>query len=132
MPHWVYAGIHLYLHLPAIHAYTYSNCNSHSDTYGQTNTHAQARDNTERASHPAAAPGRWLRGHDWIAVAAATWRSRLGVRELFCCRFPMRKDSALFCSAALKKDCFGATPKPVRETRALPDHGRAQDAGEKY
>ena len=55
MPHWVYAGIHLYLHLPAIHAYTYSNCNSHSDTYGQTNTHAQARDNTERASHPAAA-----------------------------------------------------------------------------
>ena len=56
MPHWVYAGIHLYLHLPAIHAYTYSNCNSHSDTYGQTNTHAQARGNTEDSSHPAAAP----------------------------------------------------------------------------
>jgi len=56
MPHWVYAGIHLYLHLPAVYAYTYSNCNSHSDTYGQTNTHAQARDNTERASYSAAAP----------------------------------------------------------------------------
>src|SRR5947209_8130577 len=61
MPHWVYAGIHLYLHLPAIHAYTYSNCNSHSDTYGQTNTHAQARDNTEGTSYPTAASGRGAR-----------------------------------------------------------------------
>jgi hypothetical protein len=32
----------------------------------------------------------------------------------------MQKDSALPHSAALKKDCFGATPKPTRETHALP------------
>jgi hypothetical protein len=30
--HWVYAGIHLYLHLPAIHAYTNTQTNAHSET----------------------------------------------------------------------------------------------------
>ena len=85
MPHWVYAGIHLYLHLPAIHAYTYSNCNSHSDTYRQTNTHAQARDNTERASYPAAAPGRWLCAADWVADASRVLAKPSRVRELLLC-----------------------------------------------
>ena len=54
MPHWVYAGIHLYLHLPAIHAYTYG----HSDAYRQANAHSETRHNTEGASYPAAATGR--------------------------------------------------------------------------
>jgi hypothetical protein len=58
VPYWEYAGSHLYLHLPAIHAYTYSNCNSHSDTYRQANAHSKTRRNTKRASYPGAAPGR--------------------------------------------------------------------------
>ena len=36
MPHWVYAGIHLYLHLPAIHAYAYTYCVT--DSYANGNT----------------------------------------------------------------------------------------------
>ena len=51
----MYAGIHLYLDLPAIHGYTYSNCYSHSDTYGQANAHSQARHIPEGASYPTAA-----------------------------------------------------------------------------
>jgi len=47
---WGDAGIHLYLHLPAIHAYAYS----YSDTYGQTNAHSETPHDTEAAPESAA------------------------------------------------------------------------------
>jgi hypothetical protein len=43
--HWVYVGIHLYLHLPAIYAYTYTNSASsiaNRDCYFDTYTQADA------------------------------------------------------------------------------------------
>ena len=33
MQHWVYVGIHLYLHLPAIYAYAYTNSNPGTQIY---------------------------------------------------------------------------------------------------
>jgi hypothetical protein len=49
-----------------------------------------------------------------VAVAAATWRARLAIADF-------SLDSVLFTAAGIRqKDCFGATPKPTRETRALP------------
>jgi len=50
----VYAGIHLYLHLPAIHAYAYSDCYSHSDW--DCNTDAQAKPHSETSHDTEAAP----------------------------------------------------------------------------
>ena len=61
MQHWVYAGIHLYLHLPAIYAYSYTNsassvanrdCDFHTDT--QTNPHPKTPSDTEAAADSAA------------------------------------------------------------------------------
>jgi hypothetical protein len=79
----VYAGIHLYLNLPAIHAYTYTNsassvanCNGdddsnfysniypnchrfrQSDAYAQTDAYRKAAFDTEAASDSAAKAGR--------------------------------------------------------------------------
>ena len=57
MQHWVYAGIHLYRHLPAIHAYTYShrdsNCNFHSNIYTDPNRdrHADINPNCDRETN---------------------------------------------------------------------------------
>src|SRR5437870_5510059 len=42
------------------------------------------------------------------------WRARLAIANF-------SLDSVLFAAAEIRrKDCFGATPKPTRETRALP------------
>ena len=46
MQHWVYAGIHLHLHLPAIDAYTYC--------YRTANAYRQASRDTEAAPDSAA------------------------------------------------------------------------------
>ena len=65
MQHWVYAGIHLYLHLPAIHAYAYaySYTNSASsvanrdcdfDSYTQAKPHSETSHDTEAAPESAA------------------------------------------------------------------------------
>jgi len=69
----VYAGIHLYLNLPAIYAYTYtnsgsiigyadcdshpnSNCNPYCYSYRETFSHGETRTNAKAASHAATAP----------------------------------------------------------------------------
>jgi hypothetical protein len=44
--------------------------------------------------------------------------SRAGERVLAIADFAF--DSSLTAAGLSKKDCFGATPKPTRETRALP------------
>jgi hypothetical protein len=56
----VYTGIHLYLNLPAIHAYTYPNCHRfrQSDAYAQTDAYRKAAFDTEAASDSAAKAGR--------------------------------------------------------------------------
>jgi hypothetical protein len=60
LQHWGYAGIHLYLHLPAIYAYTYTNsassvanrdCDFHTDT--QTKPHSETSYDTEAAPESA-------------------------------------------------------------------------------
>ena len=65
MQHWGYAGIHLYLHLPAIHAYAYTysytnsassvanrDCDFHTDT--QTKPHSETSHYAEAAPESAA------------------------------------------------------------------------------
>ena len=54
MQHWGYAGIHLYLHLPAIYAYTY--CYRDSDGYGQADAHCPTSHNTKGAALTTTAP----------------------------------------------------------------------------
>ena len=58
MQHWGYVGIHLYLHLPAIHAYAYSDCYSHRgwdcDTDTQTKPHSETSHYAEAAPESAA------------------------------------------------------------------------------
>ena len=56
MPHWVYAGIHLYLHLPGIHAYAYTYC------YRTANAYRQASRDTAAAPKSAAKASTQLTG----------------------------------------------------------------------
>jgi hypothetical protein len=53
MQHWVYAGIHLHVHLPAVHAYTYCNRFRHCDTDTQTNAHSESAYDAEAATDSA-------------------------------------------------------------------------------
>ena len=54
---------------------------------------------------------RWRSGERMRLVC---WRTRPRGRELCLARFPQTK------LRDPRKDCFGATPKPARGTRALP------------
>ena len=65
MQHWGYTGIHLYLHLPAIHAYAYvysytnsasSVANCYSDRFRQCNTDTQTKPHSETSHDTEAAP----------------------------------------------------------------------------
>jgi len=56
---WGYAGSHLYLHLPAIHAYTNttsSNANCHSHRFRQCHTDTQTKSFSETPHDTEAAP----------------------------------------------------------------------------
>ena len=57
------------------------------------------------------------------------WRSMIGARFQGSARVPAIANffPALIKSVVsdLRKDCFGVTPKPTRETRALPNRLRA-------
>ena len=45
----------------------------------------------------------------------ACWRARLAIANFSCCALPQSTIHVF------RKACFGATPKPARETRALPN-----------
>jgi hypothetical protein len=62
LQNWGNAGSHLHVHLPAIHAYAYSDCYSHrdcceSDPDPQTNACSKTPYDAEAAPESAAAPG---------------------------------------------------------------------------
>jgi hypothetical protein len=82
--HWVYAGIHLYLHLPAIHAYAYAysytnsassvanrDCDFHTDT--QTKPHSETSHYAEAAPNSAAKTVG--RANNWERTLLACWSS---------------------------------------------------------
>ena len=61
-----------------------------------------------------------------MAVWDSARVSRAGERVLAIVNFPCEFNED--CGRNSKKDCFGATPKPARETRALPSHSRTLPA----
>ena len=57
MQHWGYAGIHLYLHLPAIYAHAYSYANSASSVANRDcDFHTQTKPHSETSHYAEAAP----------------------------------------------------------------------------
>jgi hypothetical protein len=59
---------------------------------------------------------RMSNSYGWVAHASRVLAILSRDRELFLIRGFGKLD------ARVKKACFGATPKPTRETRALPGH----------